>query len=77
MGAHLRDVHLLVLILVEITLDELFKVPQAHLPRLTLLLLHLIEPCLAQSPPNVFLEPVIQKGTSTQSTSAHRRLFDP
>lgn len=47
------------LVLVKIALDKLFKVPQAHLPRLALFRLHLVEAGLAQSRPNMLLESVV------------------
>ena len=61
---NLRNIDLLVLVLVEIALDELLEIAEPHLPRLTLLELHLVEAAAAQATPHVLLEPVIQKGAA-------------
>lgn len=57
----LRYVDLLVLILIEVALDELLKVPEPHLPRLSLLLFHLVEPRLTQSTSHMLLKTIVEK----------------
>ncbi len=64
------------LVLVEVALDKLFKVAQAHLPRLALLDLHLVEAAHAQPVAYVLLESVVQEGTPAQAAGADGRLFD-
>lgn len=72
-----RDIDLLVLVLVEVPLHKLVKVAQAHLPRLTLFDLHLVEPAVAYPVPDMLLEPVVEERTTAEATRPDGRLFDP
>ena len=75
-GAHSRDVDLLVLVLVEIALHKLLEVPEPHLPRLALLELHLVEAGLAQLVLDILLEPVVEESAPAKTSRANSRLLD-
>lgn len=61
---YLRNVDFLVLILVEVSLNEFFKVSKTHLPCLALLGLHLIKASLAKTTSDMFFKTVVQESTS-------------
>lgn len=69
------DIDLLVLVLIEIPLDKLLKIPQPHLPGLALLGLHLIETGLAKPCLDMFLESIIEERATAEPTCPYGRLF--
>lgn len=75
-GENSRDVDLLVLVLVKVPLDELLKVPQAHLPRPALLDLHVVELAGADAAPHVLLEAEVEEGAAAEAAGADGRLLD-
>lgn len=62
--SYLRNVDLLVLVFVKVSLHKLFKVLEAHLPRFALSSFHIVESLLAESRPYVLLKPVVQESTA-------------
>lgn len=72
----LRDVDLGMLVLVEIPLDKVLEVPQAHLPRLALLDLHLVEAAVSYPFPHVLLEPVVEEGAAAEAARADGGFLD-
>lgn len=75
-GVYIRNVDFLVLILVKVSFNKLLKVSKTHLPRLSLLTLHLVKACLTKTASNMFFKAIVQKGTSTQPSCSNCRLFD-
>lgn len=77
MPDRLRNVDLLVLVLVEVPLDKLLKVAEAHLPRLAFLHLHLLKPALSETVSDMLFKSVVEERTTTQTASPDGRLLDP
>jgi hypothetical protein len=75
-GGHARDVDFLMFILIEVPLDELFEITEAHLPSLGLLHFHLVKSTLSESVFDMFLESVVEEGASAQTSGSYSRLLD-
>lgn len=64
------------LVLVKVPLDKLLKVSQAHLPRPTLLDLHLVEFGGPDAAPNVLLKAEVEERATAEPTGTDGRLLD-
>lgn len=74
-GGYIRNIDLLMLVLVKVTLDKFLKVLQAHLPRLILFDLHFVKPALTEPLLDVFFESVVEERTAAQPSCPYSRLF--